>query len=157
MGKIVSAYPKNNGEKVFYCPRRSHSFSIPRVGTDGKRTQLTNVVTGALLYDTNGDPLYKEDTFSFKEYQARLSEDGYWCVFVASKNTPKTVVDFLEKCVADRSSEIVDEKEFLKITNPDLYQRVKEDKEKDDQLAAKDLEIEELRSKLSSVQGKRQQ
>jgi len=152
MAKIVSAKQRNPGEKVFYCPRRSHTFSVPKI-VDGKRLPLTNTVTGVPLSDINGNPQYREDTLRFIPYQDRLSEDGYWCTFVTNKDTPKEVVDYLVKCVEDRSSEITDEKGFLRITNPDLAQRVEQDKAKDDTIESMKGEIEKLRAQL---QGKRQ-
>ena len=114
---------------------------------------MTNPVTGAALFDSNGDPLYKETTYKFTEYQGRLSEDGYWCVYVTTKDTPKAIVEYLERCAGERGSEIVNEKDFLKITNPDLAVRIDEDKAKDDTIDSQKAEIDRLRQQL---QGRKQ-
>lgn len=155
MSKPVSAYNKKPGEKVFYCPRRNHHFSVPRIGQDGKPIQQTNPMTGVPLTDISGNPQYASDMISFTEHQPRLSEDGYWCKKVTNKDTPKHIVDFLNKCAADRGSEIVDEDTFLNMVNPDLALRVKTDKAKDDKIASQEAEIAELRAKLQGNQQRR--
>lgn len=147
MGKTVSPHDKKKGEKVYYCPRKSHKFSVPKM-MDGKRVQLTNILTGAPLTDMKGDPVYAEDTFLFEDHQARLTEDGYWCKFVVNKDTRKDVAEYLELKSKERGNEIIDEAEFLKATNPDLAVRLAQDTEKDATIDKMSAEIEKLRAQL---------
>jgi len=149
MGKTVSPHAKQKGETVYYCPRSSHTFSLPKVGSDGKPVQLCNTATGIPLTDARGNPVFAEDTYKFEGHQSRLIEDGYWCKFIVKKDTPKQVAEYLEKCAKERGSEIITEADFIKATNPDLAVRLEQDSEKDSTIEKQNAEIEELRAKLA--------
>jgi hypothetical protein len=161
---MVGVYQKKNkGDIVYYAKRLNYSFSLPKLGADGKPVQKTNPNTGLPIFDLRGNPEFIEEPVSFIQWKTRFSEEGYCCVFIVTKDTPQRIKDELKKDAADRTCAIMDEKAYIKSTNPDLAEKISFDEaneaaiaEKDSKLAEKDKEIADLRAKLSGGGQRRQ-
>lgn len=147
----MGLYPTNKkkGEKCYYSPYKKHSFTVPKINEKGEKVFRTNQVTGVPLTNLNGEPEFVEETIDFKEWKNQFTEDGYWCVYVVSKDTPKHIAAELLKDAKDRKSMVLDEDAFIELTNPDLAIRMKEDIEKDTTIKSQADEIAALRAQLA--------
>jgi hypothetical protein len=136
----VGKYPSSKGEKVYYVNRLRYGFSIPKIGPDGKRIPRVNMATGLPLSNGRGEPEFIEETLEFKSWRSKFTDLGYWSVYVVKPDTPKLIAEELAAMAKAPNSEIMDEKTFIKHTNPLMLEAMEE----------RDTELEALRKQVES-------
>lgn len=151
LGLYPKSAPKN---KVYYVNRLNYGFSYPACDASGKKIPKTNPNTGLPLVSARGEPEFVEVSVQFKNWLTRFTEYGYWSVYEVTPETEKTLAEELKKSADSHTSEVKDEKAFIKYTNPNMLREVEEkealQKENEDLKAQKtraDEEIARLKQK----------
>jgi hypothetical protein len=151
---MAGVYPHKKGEKVYYVRRLTHTFSVKKLGEDGKPIQMTNPQSGLAIRTPAGELVYIEEMISFKKWHTKFSETGYCCVFVVDKNTPEHIAKEIEKDALDRKSEVMDEKTYIATVNPELAKHLEDEERVEKLLGSKDATIEQLRRDIQELQSR---
>jgi hypothetical protein len=153
---MAGAFPHKADETVYYVRQYGFTFPVKKIDpVTGRAIQKTNPATGQPLFLPNGNPDIVEIFYDFKQWKNKFCADGYVSVYVVDKNTDPLVKEEIEKMAADRGSQVMTEKQFIKTVNPELYDQMKANeknealhKEKDAKLATLTAEVDALRKKL---------
>lgn len=150
-------YPKKSSKsKVYYVKKLRYAFSMTKIGADGKPIFATNQTTGLPLTSPTGEPIPVTELVEFKEWRNRWCEDGYVCVYEVTPDTDPRIAKELENDAANRLCEIMSEADYIKTTNPDLYEQLNREEETKKTIASKDSKITSLEEEIAKLRAKTQ-
>jgi hypothetical protein len=145
---------KDKKNKMYYAPMHQYHFSVPKLDDKGNKIPAMGP-GGQPRQLPDGSTEYVHETFQFKPWKQQFSDNGYWCVFEVTPETPKHVAEELEKDAKARNCTIMDEAAFIKATNPDLAEHMKTEAEHEamvaglqDKMSAQAEEIARLKEQL---------
>lgn len=110
-------------KKRFYVVgKRGFTFFVPSVYPEGSANEGKFVpvldAAGREKFQ-NGVPLYQSSCLSFTPINTRPGQS--FCCFECDEETPKNVLEFLEKRAADSSSEVMSEEAYKKWADPKSF------------------------------------
>jgi hypothetical protein len=153
---MAGAFPHKEGETVYYVRQYGFTFPVKKIDPATKRAiQKTNPATGQPLFLPNGDPDVVEKFYDFTRWRTKFCADGYVSVFVVNDKTDPLVKAEVEAMAADRGSQVMTEKVFIRSVNPELADQIERDEKQVQEVAnltdknkALAAEVEALKRKL---------
>jgi SMC interacting uncharacterized protein involved in chromosome segregation len=149
LGTFPKADKKN---KVYYVNRLNFGFSVKRKGPDGKLLQRTNMATGLPVMNSRGEPEFIEDPVMFNQWVARFNELGYWSVYEVTPNTPKEIADELKRMAESKDHQVMDEKAFIKFSNPALAKHLDETAEMEAERKMLEEDVEKAKKEKTRLE-----
>ena len=154
---MAGAFPHKPGETVYYVRQYGYTFPVKKIDEKtGRPIQKTNPATGQPLFLPDGNPDVVEKFYDFTRWRTKFCTDGYVSVFIINDKTDPLVKAEVEKQAADRGSQVMTEKQFIRSVNPELADKIDEDERRDGEMATltdknKSLlaEVEALKKRLS--------
>lgn len=156
MAKKVNIADFNGGEKNsdrvrYYCYQMSYSFPLVKLDESGKPVMKT---------DANGNNATKVyETFKFQSLpvidpetrKPKMNDPRSFFDVLPTDPNRERLIEYLDKCVIDKQTKIVDEETYFKEENPEAYRIAVVKKELEDKHAAK---IKELEDRLAKAEKK---
>ena len=112
---MAGAFPHKPGETVYYVRQYGYTFPVKKIDEKtGRAVQKTNPATGQPLFLPDGNPDVVEKFYDFTRWRTKFCTDGYVSVFIINDKTDPLVKAEVEKQAADRGSQVMTEKQFIR-------------------------------------------
>jgi hypothetical protein len=147
-----SGETRDKGTVRYYCYQMKYSFPLPKLDDDGKPVMKT---------DANGNNATKVyETFTFQSLpvidpetrKPKMNDPRSFFDVLPTDPNRERLIAYLDKCVIDKQTKIVDEETYFKEENPEAYRIAVVKKEIEDKHAAK---IKELEDRLAKAESKK--